>query len=36
VKLGHRLDAEELRALLADTAPGGNTRSNNPRSIGSA
>lgn len=30
VKLGHRLDAEELRALLADTAPGGNTRSNNP------
>src|SRR5262249_3490197 len=30
VKLGHRLDAEELRDLLADTTPGVNTPSDNP------
>ncbi|HZO39132.1 MAG TPA: S8 family serine peptidase [Methylomirabilota bacterium] len=29
-KLGHRLDAEELRDLLADKTPGVNTPSNNP------
>src|SRR5262249_40750501 len=29
-KTGHRLDPTQLRALLADTAPNGNTPSNNP------